>query len=117
MTLSTAEKSAGRTFRDTQQLLLDGNNHRSPPTFAIPQVIANLRHLCPARNGRSTTLECKEIYIASPIYPEHGVEAGRFAFLYREGRCRGCGQTARSGTGRLVDGRHRPPLSGRVTRS
>lgn len=45
------------------------------------------------------------------------VPAGRFGFITRAGKCRGCGQTARSKAGRLVDGWERPPIQGRVARS
>jgi hypothetical protein len=43
--------------------------------------------------------------------PQHSVHvpAGRFGFLYRDGRCRRCGRTARSDRGRLVTS-DRPPL-------
>lgn len=115
--LSTEEKACGRFFRDQWQFTLAGRNETDPPRYLVPDFIGHFRHLCSARHGRSTALELKEIYVLSPIYPEHGVEAGRFGFIYREGRCRGCGQNARSGEGRLVDGRQRPPISGRVARS
>lgn len=115
--LTAEEKTAGRTFRDFRVRLLDQHNADNPPTHVVPDFIALFRHLCSARHGRSTAMELKEIYVPSPIYPEHGVEAGRFGFIYREGRCRGCGQSARSGEGRIVDGRQRPPISGRVARS
>ncbi len=117
MTLTTAERSAGRIFRDHRQQQLTSLNDKSPPDYRVPTQIALYRHLCAARQMRSTALELKEIYVPSPIYPEHGVAAGRFGFTYREGRCRGCGQVARSGEGRLVDGPKRPPLLGRVARS
>ena len=115
--LSEAEKAAGREFRSRMREQLDALHVADPPTYLVPDVIALYRHKCPARGMRSTALELKEIYAASPIYPAHDVPAGRFGWIYREGRCRGCGQSARSGTGRLVDGWQRPPLSGRVARS
>lgn len=115
--LTAAEKAAGRVFRDNVQARLDALNSMDPPTYNALTFIAVFRHLCPARDLRSSALELKEIYVASPIYPEHGVPPGRFGFIYRQGRCRGCGHTARSESGRLVDGQQRPPISGRVARS
>lgn len=111
------ERTVGHQFRDRRQLELDLLNEHSPPDWVMPVFLASFRHLCPARNNRSTALELKEIYEISPIYPVHGVAAGRFAWIYRQGRCRGCGRTARSSQGRLVDGFDRPPISGRVARS
>ncbi len=117
MTLTAEEKTAGHAFRLAQRERLGAINAADPPSFLVPPYIALYRHLCPARRMRSTALELKEIYVASPIYPEHGVESGRFGYIWREGRCRGCGQSARSDVGRLVDGWQRPPISGRVARS
>lgn len=112
--LTTEEKTAGRAFRSTMELRLAA---MPAPRYWAPTVISNYRHLCPARDGKSTALELHEIYVLSPIYAEHGVPAGRFAYLWREGRCRGCGHVARSSVGRVVEAKKRPPLSGRVTRS
>lgn len=44
------------------------------------------------------------------------VPGGRFGFIWREGRCRSCGRTARSRAGRLVDAVDRPPITGHVNR-
>lgn len=139
MSLEPEEKVAGRLFRVQQQQFLDDVNADEPPTHWVPHVLALLRHRCPARDGRSTALELREVYIASDkivVESDGGVhtalwwsawwpgrasvvdtwivQAGRFGFLYRDGRCRSCQQTARSQTGRLVDGWDRPPLDGRV---
>lgn len=117
MDLSDDEKKAGRRFRDDCTTQLITLNEVTPPTYDVPFFLAIFRHLCAARNKRSTGLELKERYWVSPIYPDENVPAGRFGYLFREGRCRACGQSARSRIGRLVDGWERPPISGRVTRS
>ncbi len=136
MSLEPEEKAAGRLFRDAEQLLLDAVNATDPPTYVVPVVIALFRHRCPARRMRSTSLELKEVYRASAkivVESDEGVhtafwftdwwpgraalvdtwmvQAARFGFVYRDGRCRGCAQTARSVTGRLVDGWERPPIA------
>lgn len=125
MPLSCAEKIAGRQFRDAAQAkLLATFDGEKAPTYTAPNFLGIYRHNCPARQGRSTGLVLDEIYTPSPecdIFTDDGsrewVAPGRFGFIYREGRCRGCGQTARSKAGRLVDGWVRPPIHGRVARS
>lgn len=111
MSLSAAEKAAGRAFRDTAQADLLNTFTADPPTFTVPNFIALYRHNCPQRGDRSTALELKEQYQLSPAYPEHGVPAGRFGFIWRFGACRHCGATARSRAGRLVDAYARPPIT------
>lgn len=117
MALTDVEKQAGRQFRDDCNAWLGAFNETSPPTYDVPFFLGIYRHLCSARSSRSTGMELKEQYLLSPIYPEENVPAGRFGFIYRDGRCRACGQTARSRVGRIVDGWERPPLTGRVARS
>lgn len=116
MGLTAVEKRAGRQFRDERTAWLSELNRVDPATYQPPVFIGIYRHLCPARNNRSTAMELKERYVTSPQYVEGGllVAAGRFGYLYREGQCRACGQTARSGVGRLVDAFVRPPLTGRT---
>lgn len=116
MSLTAREKQAGRRFRDQAQADLTAS-FADPPTYTVPNVLALYRHSCPGRDGRSTALELKEVYLLSPAYPDLDVPAGRFGFIYRKGRCRSCGHTGRSHTGRLVDGWQRPPITGRVNRS
>jgi hypothetical protein len=136
MSLEPEEKTAGRLFRDAEQSLLDELNAAHPPTYVVPHLLALYRHRCPARDMRSTSLELREVYRASAqiaVETDDGVhtavwyarwwpgrmsqvdtwivQAGRFGFIYRDGRCRGCTQTARSATGRLVDGWDRPPIA------
>lgn len=111
--LTSQEKQAGRRFRDREQQLLDRRFETDPPTYTVNGLIAIYRHACRARGGLSTTLELREVYLSSPAYVEHpSVPAGRFGFLYREGRCRHCGDAALTRVGRIVDARERPPLSG-----
>jgi len=116
MKLTIPEKEVGRRFRDQAQADLLATFETAPPTYTVPNFIALYRHNCPARNGLSTALELKEMYRASEADPEWGVPAARFGFIWREGRCRSCGQTARSRAGRLVDAHQRPPISGRAIR-
>ncbi len=146
MPLSDLEKRAGRAFRDRCQDMLEKSHETNPPTFVPPPWLHHYRHNCDLRGGRSTSMELKEMYWHSPEMlvcycsaigeldkdwsPDaHGcgfphddcqggrvaVVEGRFAFIFKEGRC-GCGATARSRAGRLVDAWERPPLSGRVAR-
>lgn len=110
MGLTAGEKQAGRKFRAEQTALLFTLNKTDPPTYDVPTFLAIFRHLCPGMNRKSVAMELKERYVTSPPYPEEGVPAGRFAYLYREGQCSHCGRTARSGMGRLVDAHQRPPL-------
>ncbi len=117
MALTEIEKVAGRMFRDQAQARLTAVNEKDPATYDVPFFIALFRHRCPGNNGKSMAIDLKEQYLQSPIYPEQDVPAGRFGYIYREGRCRACGQTARSRSGRIVDGWERPPVSGRVARS
>lgn len=114
MALTETERDVGRVFRADCKSFLDELNANNRPNYSAPNFLGLFRHLCSARNNKSTAIELHEYYITSPIYPDAGVPAGRFGFIYREGRCRGCGHSARSEIGRLVDAHHRPPLTGRV---
>ncbi len=114
VSLSAAEKAAGRDFRDTAQGALLRAFDLDPPDIAVPNFIAVYRHACPARGGRSTAIELRECYRISPAYPQHQVPAGRFGFIWRAGACRHCGATARSRAGRLVDAHERPPARATV---
>lgn len=145
--LTDLEKLAGRWFRDRSQRALEESHRLDPPTFTPLPWLRHYRHNCALRQGRSTSMELKENYKPSPelwvcycsAIGELGVsdtesshkcgfpheccqggkvaaDEGRFAFIFKEGRC-GCGATARSKAGRLVDAHERPPLSGRVARA
>lgn len=138
--LTPTEKIAGRAFRARAQDALTATHQTNPPTHVVPNLLANFRHLCPKRHNISTAMELKEVYVFSPAYLVQGetaqeiavndlpaelsgqsmehtlftvVSARRFGFIYKEGACRGCGQTARSDIGRIVDARERPPLARR----
>lgn len=102
------EKEVGRAFRDDLDAKLAASFDADPPTYAVATYLAIYRHNCPARQRRSTAMVLREMYRLSPAEP--GVPLGRFGYIYREGLCSGCGQTARSRIGRLVDGWSRPPL-------
>ena len=90
--LSEAEKIAALSFRAEQQGALDKLNEEKPPTLYPHVLIHHVRHEC--GTGRSVSFEMRERYILSPD--------GRFAWIYREGRCADCGTTGRSRAGRLV---------------
>jgi hypothetical protein len=137
--LTTSEKIAGRDFRTRAAERLDQLNRDDPPTFTVPPILAIYRHNCAGRDDRSTALELREIYLASPEYRVYlhdrqvvaapagealslawlthasveRIPPGRLGFIYRQGRCRRCGATARSQYGRIVDSNIRPPLLAR----
>jgi hypothetical protein len=113
--LTQAEKMAGRHFRAHMQLMLDGLWSTDPAVFEVPHYLAVIRHICPEQGWISSALACREFYQLCGAYPELEVEAGRFAFIWREGKCRHCGATGRSRTGWLVDTTVRPPLINTVT--
>lgn len=134
--LEPEEKVAGRLFRDSAQLDLDQLNAATPARYPVPSFLAVYRHICPGRQELSTALELREVWVPSPrivvetplggtpravLYelwrPTDDVDlwhmpAGRFGFIYREGKCRSCQRTARSEKGRFVDGWERPPILG-----
>ncbi len=102
--LTPAEKEAGRAFLTERAAALAA---RPAVDMLVPPYIPHhMRHLCP-KLGKSVSFELKEDYSESPGY--EGVPAGRFAWVYREGKCPDCGLSARD-EGRLVDARVRPPL-------
>jgi hypothetical protein len=115
--LSPAERVAGRAFRDHWQATLRERHGQDPPTHDALAYLAVFRHGCAARHGASTAIALKEVYHLSPAYviDDGHVPAGRFAFIYKEGRCQHCQATVRS-AGRLVDAWERPPLHGRPAR-
>ena len=138
--LSDHEKLAGRHYREIKNEALVRLNEESPPTYSVMTHWAQYRHLCSARRGISTALELKEIYEVSPEYaicldadnhefaiPSNAIPSdatlwelipsGTFAYWYKEGKCRGCGQTGRSKVGVCKPAVMRPPLVGRVGRA
>ncbi len=139
--LSSTDKLAGRFFRERCATELARSFIDDPPTYTVPVVSGHFRHPCPKRRMRSTALQVDEVYRPSPEldvitapgfsqvqepgtvvipctdprlrYTISRVHRGLFAFIYRAGRCRFCGQTARSRDFRLVLAHERPPLHGR----
>jgi hypothetical protein len=105
--LSPAEKAHGRAWRDRMRADHDAWMAEHPPAYRVPAVIRTIRHACPARGNRSHSIELLERYVLSPAGPN--VLRGRFGWLWREGRCRHCGESAIS-EGRLVDATARRPL-------
>jgi hypothetical protein len=121
VTLSPEEKRAGRKFRDDQVSLLKASHETNPPTFIAPSYIRIFRHSCPGNSGASTEIFLREVYNTNPdMYedrivgdPRLVLREGTLAFIYKEGKCKLCGATARSKTGRIVETSERPPLSRR----
>ena len=143
--LSREEKAAGRAFRELAQAmaekradsLLAAASEEGRPFSVVPNFLAQFRHECARRGGRSTAMDLKEIYSYSPAFyvwreggqwvmadsPPDGevpgpfviVPAGRFGFITKEGKC-SCGALAASRAGRLVDAYERAPIEGRVAR-
>ena len=139
--LSSIDKHAVRFFRDRCAAELAATFDTDPPTYTVPVVTGHFRHPCPQRNLRSTALQVDEVYRLSPAFDVHTapsyvhvqdssdpatpvvppgiqvvltrVPAALFGFIYRAGRCRFCGQSARSREHRLVLAHQRPPLRGR----
>lgn len=106
--LTQEEKLAGRFWREQCQDALRALNILEIPDVVVPLFAGRFfRHECPARGGRSTSFEVKEVYRPNPELTD--LPEGRLAWIYREGRC-GCGLTARSADGRVVDAHVRAPL-------
>jgi hypothetical protein len=122
MPLTPKQKQAGREFRAARQSLLDALNEREPPGRYVLTVWRVPRHPCEAAGGASTGIVLREHREASPEYwvcycgvvsplipgtfPHDDCDGGKmvtaedqFTFLWKEGRCSGCGLVLRSGTG------------------
>lgn len=113
------------------QAHLDRINEADPPDHDTPPHIAIYRHPCDrarqskglAGKGVSTAIDLKERYVtlgeaetAATGMPAESPWALAYAIIYREGKCKKCGQTARSLVGRAVETASRPPVSGRMAR-
>jgi hypothetical protein len=128
MSLSPAERKAARAFRAVQRAVLE----QKTADIIVSVHVRHVRHDCPAKGGKSVSLELREHYVFSPDYhvcdcgeiccraggsllecwncgPVPLVPAKRFGWIFTEGRCSACGMTARSGAGRLADPAERPP--------
>ena len=66
MALSDLEKMAGRAFRDKCQAALEKSHETDPPTFVPLPWLHHYRHNCELRQGRSTSLQLKEMWWTSP---------------------------------------------------
>lgn len=134
-TLTESEKEQGRIFRGAAAAALVRLNWDDPPDFQPLPVSGLFRHNCAGRKGVSTALRLYEVYMVSSTsipgqlpqflhqacilmgveHPAESLEGwagddGRFGFRYKEGKCKGCNQAARSSTGIFVDVLDRPPL-------
>ncbi len=138
--LTPSERVAGRAWRGTQQAALAALNAAQTPDENRPPFVRHIRHLCSGNQHRSVSFDYAEVYILSPemvVYSADGnpvgvalvddgagqswavpqehtkdvIPAGRFAFIYHEGRCADCSRTARSRAleGRVVDAWTRHP--------
>lgn len=139
MGLTALEKQAGRAFRDVRQAVLDALNEADPPGEFVLPLWRVVRHECPAAGGASTGITLREVNEPSPAYlacycstvgqagPDfpHGdcdgakvvSAAGRFAFIWKEGKCSGagCGLAVRTRTGRFAVTADRLPDHGRTS--
>jgi hypothetical protein len=94
VTLTPAEKLAGRAFRDAGQAALDKLNEASPPGSFVLVLWRVVRHECSAAGGASIGITLREHRQESP---EH-----RFAWIWKDGRCPGCVLAVRTRKGRFL---------------
>ena len=122
MALTPYQKQAGRIFRDERQAVLDALNAVRPPARYVLTQWRVVRHLCPDRDGASVGISLREVREDSPEYwgcycsappaphsadfPHSDCQGGMvvaaeslFGFVWKEGRCSGCGQELRSRRG------------------
>jgi hypothetical protein len=137
ISLSPEEKAAGRMFRALCQGGLDAQNQEDPPRgFALPYWRV-VRHECADADSASIGITLREHSLASPVYrvcycgtvgtdgvdfPHRDCDGskvvaadGLFAFMWKEGRCAGCGRVVRSKAGRVVLAADRPRGNGRTS--
>jgi hypothetical protein len=119
MPLTALEKQAGRAFRDARQAALDARNEENPPDVSVLPLWRVVRHECPAAGGASIGITLREIYEPSPEVgtgSANVIAGGRFAFIWKEGKCSGagCGLVARTRRGRFVVAADRLPDHGRT---
>lgn len=116
--LTAAERAAGRAWRAFSDGALAVWHDSEPPTYTVPDFLAVWRHECTGHRHTSEAIVLREEYRLSPAYQVRDlrsgelieVPAGRFGYIYREGRCRTCGENALSRVGRVVDAYRRPAL-------
>jgi predicted Zn-ribbon and HTH transcriptional regulator len=92
-------------------------NTDEPPDHTPPPFLGSFRHRCPAQRNVSKPIDLREKY----LYPSTEMAATTnsttpAALIYREGKCKKCGQTARSTSGTVTNPDSRPPIEGRVAR-
>lgn len=107
MSLTLAQKSAGRAFLAARQQALSEMGEAAP----CSSFTREYRHSCPKVNGASAAIRCREHYETSPGYLHSSgeeVPEGLFALIWVEGKC-ACGLRVRS-WGRLVIAADRPRL-------
>jgi len=109
--LTQTEKAAGRQFRDQVYAWWQRQWDETQPDYEVPWVLSQYRHECSVQQGRTMSLDLREVYVLSPQYP--GLDQGRLGFVARKGRCVKCRRVAMSKTGRVVEVDQRPP-TGRV---
>jgi hypothetical protein len=122
MPLTPDQKAALRVFRDASQALLNGLNLIDPPGMSAHVFHRVVRHECADADGASVGITLREVREESPefqmvygkLYPvqKQGIPlgvpakvvaaAGEFAWLWKEGRCSGCGLAVRTAKGRYV---------------
>ena len=130
MSLTDAQKSAGRKFRASCQAVLDKLNAASPPGGVAHPLHRVVRHPC--RDGASVGIELREHYQASPeywvcycgvvsefdpyVFPHRDCDGGKaaaaeglFCFVWKDGRCPDCGLVLRSARGLVDLAADRPP--------
>lgn len=113
MPLTDAEKKAGRAFRDQCSIVLAQQDPAD--AFCSPYIVW-YRHPCkPSERtvqGSTWAMKLRQYYWLSPAYP--GIEAGKFAFIFRRGECSRCGTVVRSNSWRFVLAADNPPEKGAV---
>lgn len=137
MSLTDSQKRAGRAFRDEQQAALDALNVTAPPDKYVLTCWRVVRHDCPAAGGTSIGITLREHRHESPeywvcycsavepfnlyVFPHEDCQgglvtaaAGSFSFLWKDGKCSGCGETRRSRSGLLTVDTDRLADSGRT---
>jgi hypothetical protein len=134
--LTPTEKKAGKAFREASQLILNDRNRQDPPGQFAVVFHRVVRHNCPAAAGVSTGTVLREHYEESPEYwvcycgavstwswhfphwdcqgGKVAVAAGQFAWIWKEGKCSGCGLVVRTKLGRFVIAADRPADCGRT---
>lgn len=94
---------------------LDDINNKDTPEYIPPHFLSIYRHPCPEQRNVSKAIDLYERYLTAEDIERS--DLAPWAFIWKEGSCRKCKQTARSSKGLLVNTDKRPPISGRVARA